>query len=131
MMKIRRNQLEKAIILHLSGPLAAGRSVRILRGAVGRALTRDGRGLVLDLSGVGYLDAAGIGALITSHRRALRAGQRVVLTGLRRHVREILGLTRVADELGHAGSAAEAVQTLALAEARRDLPPGPGLQLSA
>jgi len=122
-MKIRQDQQGRTTVLHLAGPLGVGRSVRHLRVAVGRALARGGRGLVLDLSGVGYLDAAGIGALISCHRRALRVSQRIVLTGLRRHVREVLGVTRLAGQLGEAADAEQAVRVLDRYEARRDLPP--------
>ena len=122
-MNIRQDQHGRAIVLHLAGPLGVGRSVRHLRAAVGRALARGGRGLVLDLSGVGYLDAAGIGALISCHRRALRVSQRIVLTGLRRHVREVLGVTRLAGQLGEAADEEQAVRVLDRYEARRDLPP--------
>jgi anti-anti-sigma factor len=100
-----------------------GRSVRRLRAAVGRALAGGSRGLVLDLSGVDYLDAAGIGALVSCHRRAVRVSQRVVLTGLRRHVREVLGVTRLAGRLAEAADEEQAVRVLDQDEARRDLPP--------
>lgn len=122
-MRIKQDQQGRAIVLHLAGPLGVGRSVRHLRAAVGRALACGGRGLVLDLSGVSYLDAAGIGALISCHRRALRLSQRIVLTGLRRHVREVLGVTRLAGQLGEAADEEQAVRVLDGYEARRDLPP--------
>ena len=123
MMKISQARHEGAIVLKLAGPLSVGRNVRMLRRAVGLALAEDGRGLVLDLSAVGFLDAAGIGALISSHRRALRAGQRVVLTGLHHHVREILGVTRLAGQLGEATDEEQALRVLARLEGRRDILP--------
>jgi anti-sigma B factor antagonist len=123
MMKINQARHEGAIVLKLAGPLSVGRNVRMLRRAVGLALAEEGRGLVLDLSAVGYLDAAGIGALISSHRRALRAGQRVVLTGLHRHVREILGVTQLAGQLGEATDEEQALRVLSRLEGRRDILP--------
>ncbi len=94
-MKIGQTHEHDTVILHLSGHLGVGESVRILAAAVRRALASGASGVVLDLSGVGYLDAAGIGVLIAAHRRALRDGRRLVLTGLRARVRSILGLARV------------------------------------
>ena len=123
MMKITQARHEGAIVLQLAGPLSVGRNVRLLRRAVGAALAEEGRGLVLDLSAVGYLDAAGIGALISSHRRALRSGQRVVLTGLRHHVREILGVTRLAGQLGEATDQEQALRVLSRLDGHRDILP--------
>jgi anti-sigma B factor antagonist len=94
-MKIWQTCEEDTVILHLSGHLGVGEGILALRAAVRQAMATGMSGLVLDLSGVGYLDAAGIGALIATQRVAFRAGHRVVLTGLRTRVRDILGLARV------------------------------------
>ncbi len=130
-MKILQEPCGQSIVLHLKGPLSVGRGVRLLRSAARRALARGGRGLVIDLAGVGYLDAAGIGALVTCHRRALRCGQRVVLTGVRGHVHELLGLTRVSTLLPRSATALEAAQMLEAQQARRDLHPSRAAPLSA
>lgn len=123
-MKIRHSRKGQNAVLHLEGPLSVGPGVQALRRAVARVLGSDARGLVLDLSGVGYLDAAGIGTLIACHRRALRGGQRVVLTGLRQRVREVLQLTSLAGQLGEAETTDQALRVLAGFERRRDLLPG-------
>ena len=122
-MKITLARQHGAVVLQLAGPLSVGRNVRKLRRAVGRALAEESRGLVMDLSAVGYLDAAGIGALISTHRRALRSGQRVILTGLHRHVREILSVTRLAGQLGEATDQEQALRVLERLDGRRDILP--------
>lgn len=122
-MRISHAIRDGAIVLNLTGPLSVGRNVRLLRRAVGRALAIGGRGVILDLSAVSYLDAAGIGTLISCHRRALRAGQRVILTGLHHHVREILSVTRLAGQLGEASDQEQALRVLSHSEGRRDIMP--------
>ena len=94
-MKIRQIRAADTVILHLSGHLGVGKGVQALRAAVQQVMAAGSSGLILDLSGVGYLDAAGIGALVATHRDALRHGRRVVLTGLRARVQDILGLAGV------------------------------------
>jgi len=49
----------------------------ILFGAVDR--TRPGADVVVDLSQVTYVDSCGLGILLAAHRRAARAGSRLVL----------------------------------------------------
>jgi anti-sigma B factor antagonist len=50
--------------------------------------------LVVDLSDVGFVDSAGIGLLVTAHRRAEQSGGRLVLTGVNDVVAHVLALTR-------------------------------------
>jgi anti-sigma B factor antagonist len=127
-MNIRLSRRGSSVVIRLEGPLAVGPAVQELRRAVATALGSGARGLVLDLGGVGYLDAAGIGTLIACHRRALRGGQRVLLTGLRQRVHEVLQLTSLAGQLGEAIDTEQALRVLGVLEspfeARRDLPPG-------
>jgi anti-anti-sigma factor len=63
------------------------------------ALLRPGMGLViLDLSGVSFCDASGLGVLVGSHRRALIMGVTLRLTALRPPLARLLrihGLDRV------------------------------------
>ncbi|MCO1657186.1 STAS domain-containing protein [Pseudonocardia humida] len=62
------------------------------------ALRREGyRHVVLDLSGLDFLDAAGLGALVRADRLFRDGGATLVLTGLRpaqRRLLEITGLDR-------------------------------------
>jgi len=53
-----------------------------------------GRSLVIDFSGVGFCDSAGIRALLTVRQAAERVGCELRLTGVRdRHVRWVLHVT--------------------------------------
>jgi anti-sigma B factor antagonist len=111
-MRIWQTRQDEAVILHLSGPLGVGEGAQALRDAVDRVLTGDGRGLVLDLSGVGYLDAAGMGELVLCHQKALYRGWRVVLSGCCRHVSEVLGVTHLAGRIDQVPSEEQALHRL-------------------
>jgi anti-sigma B factor antagonist len=51
--------------------------------------------LVVDVGGVTVLDAAGLGMLVAAHRRAGRAGRRLVLRSVPSSVGRVLAMTRL------------------------------------
>ena len=56
----------------------------------------DGAGaIILDFSGLEYMNSGGIGLLVTLLVRAQRGGVRLLASGLSDHYREILSLTRL------------------------------------
>jgi len=59
-------------------------------------LLREGRNLVLDLSGVEALDGAGLGEFVGLHNRAATQRVSIRLAALRSHVRGLFDLTRLA-----------------------------------
>ncbi len=58
------------------------------------------RSIVLDFSGLEYMNSGGIGLLVTLLVRAQRAGQKLLAIGLSEHYREILALTRLDEAIG-------------------------------
>ena len=69
--------------------------------------------LVIDLSQVTFLASAGIGAILTIHRRATEAGGAMAVHGLSDDVRDLLRLTRLHKLFPLAKSEAEAVKAVA------------------
>jgi anti-anti-sigma factor len=63
--------------------------------AYGAASQAGARAIVLDFSGMDYMNSGGIGLLVTMLVRAQRGGQRLFATGLSEHYRQILALTRL------------------------------------
>lgn len=53
--------------------------------------------LVLDFSGVTFVDSTGLGALVRIRNEAERHGKRVDLVGVRREVRRVLELTGLSE----------------------------------
>ena len=66
-----------------------------LREALGELVDKGRTRLVLDLAGVGYIDSAGIGALVSGLKRARAVGGDLRLCGLGHDVRAIFALTRL------------------------------------
>lgn len=51
--------------------------------------------LVLNLSGLEYVDSSGLGVLISIHKRCLQKGGKMVISGLRGMVDDLFKLTRL------------------------------------
>jgi anti-sigma B factor antagonist len=67
------------------------------------------RAVILDFSGLDYMNSGGIGLLVTLLVRANRQKQRLLAYGLNEHYRQIFELTRLDEAIGIYGSEAEAV----------------------
>ena len=78
-----------------------------------RAIDDGARAIILDFSGLEYMNSGGIGLLVTLLVRAQRGGVRLLASGLSDHYREILALTRLDEAIEiHAdeGAAVAAVE---------------------
>lgn len=67
----------------------------VLAEAFGQASAGDTKVVVLDFSGMEYMNSGGIGLLVTTLIRANRNGQQMRAFGLTDHYQEILSLTRL------------------------------------
>lgn len=51
--------------------------------------------IILDFSGVPYLDSSGLGCLVSAYTSCSKAGRRVALTGVNQRVRKVFEITKV------------------------------------
>lgn len=65
-----------------------------------RASTDSTRAIVLNFSGLAYMNSGGIGMLVTLLVRANRQRQRLLAYGLNEHYRQIFSLTRLDEAIG-------------------------------
>ena len=91
-MRIYGKRQRGAWVLRLVGPLALGNGQNDFRRAVEEVLQRGGLRLILDLSRVAYVDAAGIGELVRAERLVTGAGGELVLADVPRRVDDLLGM---------------------------------------
>lgn len=87
-----------ATILRLRGDITAS-SETALMDAYGR-VPGGAKTIVLDFSGLEYMNSGGIGLLVTLLVRAQRANQRLLAVGLSDHYKQILALTRLDEAIG-------------------------------
>jgi anti-anti-sigma factor len=73
---------------------------------------KDGRSVVLDLSGVGYTSSAGLRMLLLLHRHAEASHTRLVLAGLPDAVSEVMSATGFLDAFEQAPDVDAAVELL-------------------
>ena len=78
----------------LSGRLGAA-TVADVRAALSEATDAGSGDLQVDLHEVELVDATGLGVLIGTHRRADRAGRRLVLVGVPERIERLLLATRL------------------------------------
>ena len=88
-MEIRERQQNGATVIELTGRLTVNDQPGLLKGAVGAAVDRGARHVVLDLSSVLYIDSTRLGELIASHVTLTRVGGSLRLAGAPPRVNEL------------------------------------------
>ena len=78
-------------VLSLHGPLTM-ENVPPFLNAVRR---EDAPTMILDFSGVPYLDSSGLGSLVSACTSCTKAGRRMALTGVNKRVLKVFEITRV------------------------------------
>lgn len=86
--------LRPGALVALSGRLGAT-TVADVRNALADAVERSAGDLVVDLQGVELVDATGLGVLVGAHRRADRAGRRLVLRNVPDRIDRLLVATKL------------------------------------
>ena len=81
-------------IIDIKGDITA-QSEDVLMDAYARASEKGVSAIVLNFSGLDYMNSGGIGLLVTLLVRAQRQHQRVLAYGLSEHYRQIFELTRL------------------------------------
>jgi anti-sigma B factor antagonist len=102
-----RELSSRASVIDLKGDVTAS-AEKALADAYTRASGKFTRTIVLNFSGLEYMNSGGIGMLVTLLVRANRQRQRLVAFGLNEHYRQSFVLTRLAEANGIFDTAAEA-----------------------
>ena len=103
-------------VLRVQGDVTAA-SESAFGDAYTQAIDAGAGAVILDFSGLEYMNSGGIGLLVTLLVRAQRGGQRLSASGLNEHYRQILSLTRL-DEAIHIYDSEAAAMTAAGQEVR-------------
>src|SRR5579884_725 len=85
----------EAIVVDCAGRLVFGEETAKLR-EVARPLLVDYRHIILNLSGVSYVDSGGLGTLVSLYTTARNRGGKINLAGLNSRVLHLLDLTKLA-----------------------------------
>jgi anti-sigma B factor antagonist len=88
-----------ASTISITGDITSGTEPALMD-AYARASDDMTRSIVLDFSGLDYMNSGGIGLLVTLLVRVQRQGQRLLAFGLTEHYRQIFELTRLDEAIG-------------------------------
>lgn len=78
-------------VLSLRGPLTMENVAPFLN-----AVRREGAPtMILDFTGVPYLDSSGLGSLVSAYTSCAKSGRRVALTGVNQRVLKVFEITKV------------------------------------
>ncbi|HET6793139.1 MAG TPA: STAS domain-containing protein [Acidimicrobiales bacterium] len=82
------------VMICLAGALDAF-GVASAGGALDRAIALGANSLVIDVEQVSFIDSAGVGFLVSAHRRAIASGKSLVVERAWGHVRKVIEMTGV------------------------------------
>jgi anti-sigma B factor antagonist len=106
---------DKRIEPDMSGKLIGGNESQRLEWKLNELIEGNARKLILDLSGVKYVDSGGVGIIAVAGGKMKEAGGAMLLAGAQGTVGEVLKFTRVGEFLGMFPTAAAAAESLASA----------------
>jgi anti-sigma B factor antagonist len=94
--KIGIRYVEGTTVLVASGRITLGEGGVTLRDAIHNALEAGTKKLVLDMSGVTYMDSSGVGELTAAYTSARNKGCQVKLLHLTRRIDDLMQITKLA-----------------------------------
>lgn len=110
--KVTRRKRSPAVVLDVEGQLTF-ETAAVLRGELDQALEQGEAAIVLNLSGVPYVDSSGIAALVEAMQATQKAGRAFALCGLTKTVRNVVSLVRLEKALNTFAGEDQALQELA------------------
>jgi len=93
-LKVETRELEGVTVVACHGRIVLGDESAGMRQTLKRALTSS-KHLVLDLSGVTYIDSTGLGTLVGVYSSARGSGADIKLAGLNQRLRDLLQITKL------------------------------------
>ena len=92
---IAERQAGDVTILDLNGKVTIGEGSVALRNAISRLLGEGKNKILLNLGGVGYIDASGIGELVSSFTAVNKEGGTLKLLNLTQKIQDLLAITKL------------------------------------
>ncbi len=90
---VKLSRTGEALVLELTGEFVLGQNLRSASQAVREAGAV--KGIIVDLSGCRRVDSAGLGEMLLWYSIATKEHKKLLLTGVRDNVREMMRIARV------------------------------------
>lgn len=94
-LNISERQIGDITVFDLNGDLTFGQGNVALRSAFRRALHEGKKKILLNLSGLGYVDSSGIGELISGFTAVTREDGQLKLLNLTKRIKYLLEITKL------------------------------------
>jgi len=94
-LNISERQAGDVAILDMSGKVTIGEGSVALRNTIRRLLGEGKKNILLNLSGVGYVDSSGIGELVSSFTAVNKEGGQLKLLNLTQKIQDLLAITKL------------------------------------
>lgn len=94
-MKISRREVGNVTVIEPKGKITIGEGDVLMRDEIQKLLAEDKKSLVLDLSGVSYMDSAGVGELVSVYTSVKNRGGELKLSGLTKKIKDLLSITQL------------------------------------
>jgi anti-sigma B factor antagonist len=94
-MKIAKRKKNDVLILDLQGKILIGEGIDELREAINGAIKEKETKLLLNFSGVPYLDSTGLGEVVRSYTSVKKEGGLVKIVNLTNKVKDLLSVTKL------------------------------------
>jgi len=94
-LNIKERQAGDVTILDMDGKITIGEGSVALRSAIRRLLEEGKKRILLNLSGVGYVDSSGIGELVSSFTAVNKEGGQLKLLNLTQKIQDLLAITKL------------------------------------
>jgi anti-sigma B factor antagonist len=92
---IKTRQSGDVAILDMNGKVTIGEGSVALRSAIRGLLEEGKKKILLNLSGVGYIDSSGIGELVASFTAINKEGGQLKLLNLTQKLQDLLAITKL------------------------------------
>lgn len=93
-LKIETRQVDGVTVVSCIGRIVFGDEATALRDKL-KSILKSSREIVVNLSGVTYIDSGGLGTLVGAYSSARTAGADIKLTGLGQRIRDVLQITKL------------------------------------
>ena len=94
-LNISERQVNNITIFDMSGDIIFGQGNVVLRSAIRRLLGEGKKKILLNFSGVGFVDSSGIGELVSGFTAVNREGGQLKLLNLTQRIQHLLVITKL------------------------------------